>query len=237
MKLREYYTYCTNNNKPMLPLEYVPTEYMKDYQDFYSLYDTRILLMYGERILVSDNPITIEKMLELSLKTNLYAIKTLYGTTVQEYSPIENTEKFEDVTVSYEGVEDVSKQNNSTNLKNGTRTTSRNGSIVNSEMVTAFDSATQSPNNETDTVYNQLTDTENFTNYGDTQENIGRDRKSYMDRKDKTTIHTHGNIGVTSNQQMLKEERNIALFNFYDKAVEMIMGYVCELYYDEGDCI
>ena len=221
----------------MLPLEYVPTEYMQDYQEYYSLYDTRILLMYGERILVSDNTYTIEKMLELSLKTNLYAIKTLYGTTIQKYSPIENTEKFEDVTVSYEGVENVSKENHNTDVRNGTRTTERNGSIVNSDKVTAFDSATQSPNAETDTSYNQLTDTEIFTNYGDTQNYTGSDRKTFTDRKDKTTIHSHGNIGVTSNQHMLTEERNIALFNFYDKVVKMIIDYVCELYYDEGECI
>lgn len=232
MKLREYYNYCTENEKAMLPLEYVPTEYMKDYQEFYSLYDTRILLMYGERILVSDNMNTIEKMLELSLKTNLYAIKTLYGTTIQEYSPIENTEKHEDVTVSYEGGEDVSTDRNNINEKNGTRTTSRNGSIVNSEKVTAFDSGTQSPNAETDTNYNQLTDTETFANYADTQNYSSLESKNFKNRKDITSVHTHGNIGVTSNQQMLKEERNIALFNFYDKAVEMIMGYVCELYYD-----
>ena len=232
MKLREYYKYCTENDKAMLPLEYVPMEYMKDYQEYYSLYDMRALLMYGERILVSDNPSTIEKMLELSLKTNLYSIKTLYGTTIQEYSPIENTEKHEDVTVSYEGMEDLNKTIDNTDKKNGTRSTVRDGSIVNSEKVTAFDSHTLSPNAETATAYNQLTDTEIFNNYGDTQDYTGHDIKSFMDRKDKTIIHTHGNIGVTSNQQMLKEERNIALFNFYDKALEMIIGYVCELYYD-----
>lgn len=232
MKLREYYRYCTDNNKPMLPLEYVPTEYMADYREFYPLYDTRVMLMYGERILVSDNIDTIEKMLELSLKTNLYSIKTLYGTIIQEYSPIENTEKHEDVTVEYQGSEDASKVTHNTNVKNGTHTNVKNGSIVNSEKVTSFDSSAQSPNAETDTNYNQLTDTETFTNFGDTNDYDSTESKSFHNRKDITTVHTHGNIGVTSNQQMLKEERQIALFNFFDKALEIIFGYVCEVYYE-----
>ena len=232
MKLREYYKYCTDNNKPMLPLEYVPAEYMGDYKDYYPLYDTRTMLMYGERILISDDVSTIENLLSLSLKTNLYAIKTLYGTIVQNYSPIENTEKFEDVTVSYEGAEDSQKTVVEDREKNGTRTNARNGNITNSEKVTAFDSAAQQPNSETDTSYTNLTDTETFSNYGDTMTSENRETKSFIGRKDVTSIHTHGNIGVTSNQQMLKEERQIALFNFFDKVMEILFSYVCELYYE-----
>ena len=232
MKLREYYKYCTENNKSMLPLEYVPLEYMADYKDYYPLYDTRTMLMYGERILISDDITTIENLLTLSLKTNLYSIKTLYGTIVQEYSPIENTEKFEDVTVSYEGSENYAKNNSETTEKNGTHTTERNGNVKNTEKVTAFDSVAQQPNSETDTNYNNLTDTETFSKFGDTSISEGSEIKSFTNRKDKTTIHTHGNIGVTSNQQMLKEERQIALFNFFDKVMEILFSYICELYYD-----
>lgn len=232
MKLREYYKYCTDNNKSMLPLEFVPLEYMADYKDYYPLYDARTMLMYGERILISETIPIIEKMLELSLKTNLYTIKTLYGTTIQKYSPIENTEKFEDVTVSYEGSENYVKDNSNTSKKNGTHTTERNGNITNTEKVTAFDSVAQQPNSETDTNYNNLTDTETFSNFGDTSISEGSETKSFTNRKDKTTIHTHGNIGVTSNQQMLKEERQIAMFNYYDKVMEILFSYVCELFYE-----
>ena len=232
MKLREYYSYCTDNNKSMLPLVNVPDEYMLDYIDYYPLYDTRTMLMYGDRILVSDNISTIENLLSLSLKTNLYTIKTLYRTIVQEYSPIENTEKFEDVTVSYEGSEEFVKNNSGTTEKNGTHTTERNGNIKNTEKVTAFDSAAQQPNSETDTDYTNLTDTETFSNFGDTSISESNESKSFTNRKDKTTIHTHGNIGVTSNQQMLKEERQIAMFNFYDKVMEILFSYICELYYE-----
>lgn len=232
MKLREYYKICSDSNKPMLPLEYVPQEYMADYKNYYQLYDTRTMLMYGERILISDDVSTIENLLTLSLKTNLYAIKTLYGTTVQNYSPIENTEKFEDVTVSYEGTEETAKNNSGTTEKNGTHTNTRNGNVTNTEKVTAFDSVAQQPNSETDTNYNNLTDTETFTKFGDTSVSESSESKSFTNRKDKTTIHTHGNIGVTSNQEMLKEERQIALFNFFDKVMEILFSYICELYYE-----
>ena len=232
MKLREYYSYCTDNNKSMLPLVNVPDEYMLDYIDYYPLYDTRTMLMYGERILISDDITTIENLLSLSLKTNLYTIKTLYRTIIQEYSPIENTEKFEDVTVSYEGSENYAKNNSDTTEKNGNHTTERNGNVTNTEKVTAFDSVAQQPNSETNTNYNNLTDTETFSKFGDTSISESNEIKSFTNRKDKTTIHTHGNIGVTSNQQMLMEERQIALFNFYDKVMEILFSYICELYYE-----
>ena len=188
--------------------------------------------MYGERILISEDVSTIENLLSLSLKTNLYAIKTLYGTTIQKYSPIENTEKFEDVTISYEGSENYVKDNTNTTEKNGTHTNSKNGIVTTSEKVTAFDSVAQQPNSETDTNYNNLTDTETFSKFGDTSISEGSEMKSFTNRKDKTTIHTHGNIGVTSNQQMLKEERQIAMFNFFDKVMEILFSYICELYYE-----
>ena len=232
MKLRDFYKYCTENNRSMLPLAFVPEEYMADYKEYFSLYDTRVLLMYGERILISDDIETIDKMLELSLKTNLYAIKSLYRTTIQEYSPIENTEKHEDITVSYEGSEAYVKNNTETTEKNGTHTTIRDGNVTNTERVTAFDSGSQQPNSETDTVYNTLTDAETFNNLGDTRVAEITDNKSFTNRKDITSVHTHGNIGVTSNQQMLKEERQIALFNFFDKALEIIYSYIGELYYE-----
>ena len=98
--------------------------------------------------------------------------------------------------------------------------------------MTAFDSVAQQPNSENVTSYNNLTDTETFSKFGDTSVSEGSEIKSFTNRKDKTTIHTHGNIGVTSNQQMLKEERQIALFNYYDKVMEIIFSYICELYYE-----
>lgn len=41
------------------------------------------------------------------------------------------------------------------------------------------------------------------------------------------TEHTHGNVGVTSSQQMIAQEREIALFNFYDFIADMFARRFC----------
>lgn len=45
------------------------------------------------------------------------------------------------------------------------------------------------------------------------------------------TLHAHGNIGVTSTQQMIREQRNIELFNMYDIIIEDFKMRFCILVY------
>ena len=45
------------------------------------------------------------------------------------------------------------------------------------------------------------------------------------------TLHAHGNIGVTTTQQLIKEEREIALFNIYDIIIEDFKKRFCLLVY------
>ena len=44
-------------------------------------------------------------------------------------------------------------------------------------------------------------------------------------------LHAHGNIGVTSTQQMIKEQREIELFNIYDMIIEDFKMRFCILIY------
>lgn len=45
------------------------------------------------------------------------------------------------------------------------------------------------------------------------------------------TLHAHGNIGVTSTQQMIREQRSIELFNLYDIIIEDFKMRFCILIY------
>lgn len=216
----------------MLPTDSVPTEYMKDYLDYSELYDCRAMLNHGQRLLLTEDFDELRQLLTVAIYSNMYAIKTLYGTVIQEYSPIENTDRYEDITIEHLGSETNETDVTDTVTKNGSKTNTRNGNIVNTEKVTSFDSDTQSPNNEQTTVYNGLVDTENYTNLTDTTTKNGTDTKRFIDRKDRTITHAHGNIGVTTNQDMLKQERNIAMFNFMDSVMSILISNVCELYYE-----
>lgn len=58
--------------------------------------------------------------------------------------------------------------------------------------------------------------------YGDT---------SIGESSDTGTIHTAGNIGVMTTQQMLREERDSVLYNVYDTIVSMFKRRFCLLVY------
>ena len=62
------------------------------------------------------------------------------------------------------------------------------------------------------------------------QENISERSNSHTDDSTSTTTHEFkrsGNIGVTTSQQMLESERNIAMFNFIGIVAHDIIKSIC----------
>ena len=45
------------------------------------------------------------------------------------------------------------------------------------------------------------------------------------------TLHAHGNIGVTTTQKLIREQRDIDLFNLYDIIIEDFKMRFCILIY------
>lgn len=95
------------------------------------------------------------------------------------------------------------------------------------------DTKTTTYNGRTDTrVYNERTDTREYNNRSDT--------RVYNDRADKQTGtdenehegRIHGNIGVTTSQQMIQSERyDVAYFNFIDEVARLYGEKLCILIY------
>lgn len=60
--------------------------------------------------------------------------------------------------------------------------------------------------------------------------NSGSNTTTSKSEGDSTNIHTghlHGNIGVTTNQQMIREERNIVQFNIYEFIADSFKNRFC----------
>lgn len=87
----------------------------------------------------------------------------------------------------------------------------------------------------TETVNFGKTESENETkNYGETINKTGgiTHGERITDSKQGThTLHAHGNIGVTTTQNMIKQERQIDLFNVYDIIIEDFKMRFCILVY------
>ena len=152
-------------------------------------------------------------------RKNQYNWKKLYDTTLLEYNPIENYDRMEDWTDTDTETGTNSRNNDITNTIN--QETVHTGSIT--EQNTAFNSGLADHAKE-------ISDNDNITTgSGSTTEN-----ESGTSKRDLTHTRkgrTHGNIGVTTSQQMIQSEREVSLFNIYDIIAESFVDNFCLMVY------
>lgn len=138
----------------------------------------------------------------------------------QTYNPVENYDRQEDTSLSYEGSENVTRNIDSDRKVKGTTADTRNDtSSANSSSqknVFAFDSAEASPSDsDSGTTTATGTGSSNSTvDNSDTEKRTETEGHSFTNRKNVTASRIHGNIGVTTSQQMLESE--VILRNKYD---------------------
>ena len=157
----------------------------------------------------------------ITIWSNKYQInwKKLYDTTVLEYNPIENYDRVEDLT-------DTDDETTSSARDNTIKSTSTNEIMNNvniTDQNTAFnaglaDHAKQITDGDT-TENGSITKTE--------KENVNDGRSGKHTR----TGRVHGNIGVTTSQQMIQSERDLVLFNLYDVIAESFIENFCLMVY------
>lgn len=138
----------------------------------------------------------------------------------QTYNPIENYDRQEDTSLTYEGSENVTRNVDSERKVKGTTADTRNDTSTaesNSQKnVFAFDSTAASPSDsDSGTTTATGTGSSNSTvDNSDTEKRTETEGHSFTGRKNVTASRIHGNVGVTTSQQMLESE--IALRNKYD---------------------
>ncbi len=137
---------------------------------------------------------------------NAYALSRLLGTTTAEYNPIENFDRKEDVTDTRDNSVVTKGTSGNTTKSNGAGNTNSRSKESAYERGTLVDTS-------------EVTNTSNQT---DTVEAVGKVTSDTSGLETYThTSHMHGNIGVTSNQQMLEAERKLVNYDFYLAAANM----------------
>lgn len=175
-------------------------------------------------------------------KTEQWNIKHLINIILAEYSPIENTDKYSEHTTtdtgsgstSHTGTDKRNIQNSGTDQRkitsNGTdnRDIQESGEDVKTREVSAFNSSNYEPDNKETVKYGKKTEddlthekvTDDIQVYGkitDDSTTYGRQIREDTNGTSKYVEHTHGNIGVTTNQQMIQEELELLeSFDIYD---------------------
>lgn len=178
--------------------------------------------------------------------TKQWTFEHLIKIIQSEYSPIENVFEDRTETTTYGhtntktgGFKDTN-GGKDTVEESGTdeRDISNSGTDTTTNTISAFNSSTYQPDNQTeishglsvddDVTYGKQTD----TTHGHTLERVYNSEKDTQGGKDELSIKRHGNIGVTSADQLIEQElellRHFDIYSFIAKLFEednMIMIY------------
>lgn len=158
----------------------------------------------------------------------------LYETTQYEYNPIENYNRLE--SGSSEGNKSTSNSgtdSSSESVINGGTDTDTHTTTVNSAKREAGYDSTPSGNDDglVDTEKRSNTGTSAVTTaYGQTVSrtaSLVHGHKIDSDEENEYTNHAHGNIGVTTTQKLIREQREISEFNVYSKIIDDFKNRFC----------
>ena len=150
----------------------------------------------------------------------------LWNTTTYEYNPIENYNRIEDGTDkdTYTGTDSYSE----TVTHSGTDTNTT--TPESSHYVAAYDSAAAGDSDGLVKSERDEGETINTTVYGSTDGSSGSNTLGHTITRDHD-LNVHGNIGTVTSQQMIKEQREIVTFNFYDVMIRDFIDRFCILVY------
>ena len=185
----------------------------------------------GMSILYPDAPF-LKKAIALWSAERSDVWQKLYNTTVLEYDPIENYDRREESSEENIGNEHVqSSQERSTDSESrGSSQQHRSGENTATAANTAYNSndfadTSKSTSSGSDDVMDSTVSS------GSGTENVsGSGNKSSTDLR-RLSSRIHGNIGVTTSQQMIMSEREVAEFCMVDYIVNDFISRFCVMVY------
>lgn len=195
-----------------------------------------ILLKCAELEIVYTQFETLKTAIKAWSLSEQYTWNTLYKTTVLDYNPIWNVDADieETGTGNKNSTRNIARHNQGSGSNNRTLNLSDNETIdiTDIESVKGFNSNSwaEAKKNEKDGTDNiKHTGTDNTALSSTEDETVGETLGETSG--DTRTIRRTGNIGVTTTQQMIEQEREIAKFNVIDFITESFKERFCLMIY------
>ena len=156
----------------------------------------------------------------------------LYKTTLLEYNPIENYDRMEEWTEAEDTKKNTEADATGTSKTDtdgtSTRESNTDGVINDQKYVSAYNEVEFTPTERDNNTQNEKNNSE--------QKDVGT--VSVKTSAENTTDETgnrnllrkgraHGNIGVTTSQQMIEAEREVALYNIIDVIITSFKNRLC----------
>ena len=150
------------------------------------------------------DPEELKNLIEMWSRARFDDWKRICDALRAEYNPIENYDRTE------EHKETETEDNTRNSTGNDTTKENANGTTENSEenKVSAFDSSSYQPKNI-------VTGLSNSTSEGASTVNRTLEDRENREVNRAHETRTHGNIGVTTNQQMIQSELELRMYNIY----------------------
>lgn len=217
-----------------------------------------LLAQTAELEVLYPNPVVFKNLVALWSAKEIDVWNRLYATTQYEYNPIENYNRYEtqesegsDNTM-HTGTDSTTNSELHTGTDRGTRNRTRSGADTttttgsNGHWIAGFNSMpsgdddglvkqTRDESSGTETIaYNSGEDEATTFTHGETisnTTNLAHGENVHTERDGSYELHAHGNIGVTTTQKLIREQRDIDLFNLYDIIIESFKMRFCILVY------
>lgn len=167
-----------------------------------------ILLQGGEFEVVYSDPWALQNFISVWADREAATFQRWVDALAIEYAPLENYDRHEDWTDTLDS--------DGTSRTTGTNDTSTSGTVTTD--VSAYDSSSYQPKDK-------VTSSETIDN--DTTEN----NTSTLDNTGVHAGRIHGNIGVTTSQQMLESELDLGYWNIYSRITDMFLKEFCIMIY------
>lgn len=180
----------------------------------------KLMLDTAELEILYPEPAILKEAIGLWSAAELPQWEKLYKTTVLEYNPIWN--KDGTITES-EGIE---RANQYSEGRTGTQTDSETGSGTGTEkdFVFGYNSDTAAQSSQIDT--EQGSTNKSTSDISENNDHSGTDSENRNYTRRET-----GNIGVTTTQKMIQEERDIDKFNLQDYIINCFKNRFCIMIY------
>lgn len=191
-----------------------------------------ILEKYGMQALVRPDPSYMKKHIGVWSRRKLWTWTKLYDTLNLKYNPIDNTDKYEDYTDKRTTERTTSGETASTSGGTDSRTENETTSGTRNETaehdVSAENASDYQPDSR-DTTRGSNEDSRENTARGTTSltsNSTNSETENYSDTF-MHTLHTHGNIGVTTTQQMIESERESVRYNLVEEIAADYQAAFC----------
>lgn len=197
---------------------------------------SRILMTCANLPCMYTNPAFVKTAIQIWCRSHIWTWEKLQASTEFVYNPIWNKDGTITETTEY-GAHTVTEnrgQRQTTENRGQRQTTENRGQreTTNEDKIAGFNSAEYS-NADLSTVTDAaaIDSTTEAAAIDSTTEAAAIDTTTEAAREDTTTRTEQGNIGITSTQQLIKEEREISDFSIYDYIAQDFKKEFCIMVY------